>query len=526
MQIESENSEGNIEYKLKLIVDDEERLNELATQLNYRLNEGGGEAFYEVGVSDEGELLGLTPQEAEVTFKNFDKVCKKINASYKLVRKVQGKRGLVYELLVRRIAETLPLNLSIVLLGNVDAGKSTLKSTLVHNILDDGNGLAMSKVVRYIHEIKMRRTSAVNTHILGFNENGEDVNSKLLNYSESEIYLKSSKIINLIDLAGHERYIRTTLKGIMGNLPDYAILVVAANAGTVGTFKEHLGISLALKIPVIVCVTKIDIAPEPKLKETLNDITRILKLPGINQIPMIVKGEDDIVVAARHIRSGRIVPIFLVSNTRGDGLRELKTFLNIIPPRISWKDYSEKPLKFYVDEIFNVTGVGTVVSGLIEEGTVSVEDEVFIGPFEDKVPFKKVKIKGIQINRVFVNRAFAGQSVTFAIPEIDFENVRRGLVILDKKSSPKPIKSFKAIIKILHHPTTIRVGYSPVIHAHTIRQTAKIIQMGKELLRTGDVAEATFEFQIRPEYLEENETFMFREGRTRGIGKIIETYSL
>jgi elongation factor 1-alpha len=137
-----------------------------------------------------------------------------------------------------------------------------------------------------------------------------------------------------------------------------------------------------------------------------------------------------------------------------------------------------------------------------------------------------VKIKGIQINRVFVNRAFAGQSVTFAIPEIDFENVRRGLVILDKKSSPKPIKSFKAIIKILHHPTTIRVGYSPVIHAHTIRQTAKIIQMGKELLRTGDVAEATFEFQIRPEYLEENEIFMFREGRTRGIGKIIETYSL
>ncbi|MGQ9781175.1 MAG: GTP-binding protein [Nitrososphaeria archaeon] len=522
----SENDEGNVEYKLKLTSIDSDRIDELATQLNYRLNEGGGEAFYELGVTDEGELLGLEPSEAEISFKNFDRVCKAINVFYSVIRCVEGKKGKVYELLVRRMAEALPISVSVVLVGNADAGKSTIKGTLVYGVLDDGNGLAMSKVVRYIHEIRMRRTSAVNTHILGFDLQGKDVNSALVNYNESEIYLKSSKIVNLIDLAGHEKYLKTTLRGILGNLPDYSLLVVSANSGIVGTFKEHLGISLALKIPVIICVTKIDLAPENRLRDTLDDIIRVLKLPGINQIPHIVKSKDDIVLAARHIRSGRIVPIFQVSNLKGDGLQELKKFFNILPPRIRWRENLERPFKLYVDEIFNVTGVGSVVSGLVEEGAVSVEDEVVIGPFEDqREPFKKVRVKGIQINRMFVNRAFAGQSATFAIPDIRYDKIRKGLVLLDKKTTPKPVIRFRADVKILHHPTTMRIGYSPVIHSHTIRQTARTVQMSKEVLRTGDVAEVTFEFIVRPEYIERGQTFVFREGRTRGIGTVLETYS-
>ena len=522
----SENDNGNIEYKLKLTSVDKDRINELATQLNYRLNEGGGEAFYELGVTDEGELLGLDQSEAETSFKNFDRVCKTINVSYSIIRSVDGKKGKVYELLVRRIVETLPISISVVLVGNADAGKSTIKGTLIYNMLDDGNGLAMSKVVRYIHEIKMRRTSAVNTHILGFDLQGRDVNSTLVNYNESEIYLKSSKIINLIDLAGHEKYLKTTLRGILGNLPDYALLVVAANSGIVGTFKEHLGISLALKIPVVICLTKIDLAPENKTKETLDEIIKVLKLPGINRIPYFVRTKDDIVLVARHIKSGRVVPIFALSNLKGNGLQEIKEFFNIIPPRIRWIESCGKPFELYVDEIFNVTGVGAIVSGLVEEGAISVEDEVFLGPFEDiKEPFKKVKIKGIQINRIFVNRAFAGQSATFAIPEVSFGQIRKGMVLLDKRIMPKPVRRFEASVRVLHHPTTMRVGYTPVIHLHTIRQTARIVQMSKEVLRTGDVADAMFEFLTRPEYLEKDQTFVFREGRTRGLGTVLETYS-
>jgi len=526
MFVEGENKEGNVEYKLKIATNDDIRISQLATQLNFRLNEGGGEAFYELGVTDDGELLGLSQREASISFEKLIKICKLVNASYNIIREVEGRQGKVYELLVRRIIETLPVSVSVVLIGNVDAGKSTIKGALVYGIIDDGNGLAMSKVARFVHEIKMRRTSAVNSHILGFGIDGNSINSTLLNYNESEIYLKSSKVMNIIDLAGHEKYLKTTLRGILGNLPDYALLIVAANSGIVGTFKEHLGISLALRIPVIICITKIDITPEKRMNETLEDIIKVLKLPGINQIPFQVKTRDDNVLAARHIKSGRIVPIFIISNVKGYGLDSLKTFLNMLSPRIRWNEYSEKPFRFYVDEIFNVTGVGLVISGLIEKGAVSVDDEVFVGPFEgEREIFKRVKIKSIQLNRVFVNRAFAGQSVTFAVPDLQYSKIRKGLVLLDKNLALKPVIKFRAEVKVLHHPTTMKVGYAPVFHSHTIRQTTRIIEMDKEVLRTGDIAKVMFEFIIRPEYIVEGETFVFREGKTKGIGTVLETFT-
>ncbi len=525
-ELPKEIEEGNIEYKLKVVINNPERLEELATQLNYRLNEGGGEAFYELGVSDEGELIGLEEEEAKITLANFEEICKRVNASFTIVREAEGKKGKVYELLVRRTIDSPPVTTSIVLIGNADAGKSTIKGVLVHNTLDDGNGLAMSKVARYIHEIKMRRTSSVSTHILGFNMENVTVNSELPSYNESEIYLRSSKIVNLIDLAGHERYLKTTLRGITGNLPDYAMLVVAANSGIVGTFKEHLGISLALRIPVFIVVTKIDIAPKEKLKQTLNDISHVLKLPGINQIPFVIKSKDDAVLAARNMKSGRVVPIFMVSNVNGFGLENLKSFLNLLPPRLRWYEKVTKPFKCYVDELFNVSGVGTVVSGLVEEGAISTGEDVFIGPFiGERKMYRKVKIKSIQINRVFVNRVFAGQSATFAIPEVEYDEVRKGMVLLGTNAKLISITKFKADIKVLHHPTTIKVGYSPVIHLHTIRQTAKIVSMTKDALRTGDSDIVTFQFIQRPEHVEENEVFLFREGRTKGIGVVLETYS-
>ncbi|MEM0220151.1 MAG: elongation factor 1-alpha, partial [Thermoproteota archaeon] len=69
-ELPKEIENGNIEYKLKVVINDSERLEELATQLNYRLNEGGGEAFYELGVSNEGELIGLSEEEAKITLTN------------------------------------------------------------------------------------------------------------------------------------------------------------------------------------------------------------------------------------------------------------------------------------------------------------------------------------------------------------------------------------------------------------------------------------------------------------------------
>jgi elongation factor 1-alpha len=488
------------------------------TQLNYRLNEGGGEAFYELGITDDGIPVGLTDEEASESLAIIEKITERLGAKFMIVRKEKASRGYVYELLIRRTLDVPPIQLSIALLGNVDAGKSTLKGVLISGSLDDGDGLAMSQVARYLHELKYRRSSSVSHHILGFDDAGASVNDTL-SYNEAEIYLRSSKVITLVDLAGHERYLRTTLKGIMGSLPDYAAIIVAANAGPIGSFREHLGISLVLDIPIFIVMTKLDITPKEVLKRNLESLIGILKLPGVNKIPFLVKAENDCALAARNMPHGRVTPIFLVSNVTGEGLDLLKRFLNMIPPRINWSERLGGKFLSYVDEKFNVSGVGLVLSGLIESGSISVGQKVLLGPFEDG-SFRAVRVKSIHVNRVNVERANAGQFATFAVTNVDYDEVRKGMVLVDD-SRPSAVRVFRARVRVLHHPTTIKVGYEPVIHLKTIRQPAKLIDSSKQYLRTGDVAEVVFKFMIRPEYVRVGDQFVFREGRTKGIGEVI-----
>lgn len=488
--------------------------------MNYRLNEGGGEAFYELGLTDDGVPLGLTEEEASESLKVMEEVAERLGAKFIVVRRERASRGYVYELLIRRNPDLLPIQVSIALLGNVDAGKSTLKGVLISGTLDDGDGLAMSQVARYLHELKYRRSSSVSHHILGFDDSGDSVNDKLRSYDEAEIYLKSSKVITLVDLAGHERYLRTTLKGVMGSLPDYAALVVAANAGPVGSFKEHLGISVVIGIPVFVVVTKVDIAPEDALRRSLDNVINMLKLPGVNKVPLIVRSENDCALAARNMPHGRIAPVFLISNVTGEGLGLLKRFLNMLPHRINWAERQRGEFMCYVDDKFNVSGVGLVLSGLVESGFISAGQRALLGPFDDG-SFRTVRVKSIHVNRISVERALAGQFATFAVTNADYDEVRKGMVLLDIDSRPKAVRAFRARIRVLHHPTTVRVGYEPVIHLKTIRQSAKLLEASKPYLRTGDIAEVTFRFILRPEYVRVGSSFVFREGRTKGIGEVI-----
>ena len=83
------------------------------------------------------------------------------------------------------------------------------------------------------------------------------------------------------------------------------------------------------------------------------------------------------------------------------------------------------------------------------------------------------------------------------------------------------VKKFKAKINILHHSTTIKSGYSPVIHCGPIRQSAKI-NLNNQILRNGDTCEVEFEFTYYPEFIEKNMIFFFRDGSTKGVGNVID----
>ncbi|MCG3108407.1 Elongation factor 1-alpha [Metallosphaera sp. J1] len=516
MRFPRENDIGKIEYKLILSNLNEQRLQELATQMKYRLEEGGGEALYVVGVSDEGEAIGLSKEELDATINTVERVASMISAKISHKRIVKVKDNLyVGELLVRIHKDRIPIQINVAVMGHVNAGKSTLTGTLITGKLDDGNGSLRSAVARYLHEVISGRTSSITMRLLGFDNSGNPVNPQCRDPTdEAEITLKSAKTIRLIDLGGHERYLRTTLKGLMGYEVDYVMLVVGADDGLSIMGREHLAVSTVLRFPIFVVITKVDKFPESRTTEIVNQVKEVLKIPGINRLAMEVEDEGDVLNGIIGIRSKRVVPIFKVSNVTGQGLDLLIKFLNLLPPRRSTP--SSDPL-VYIDETYNVPGVGPVVLGSVIRGKVSINDSLLIGPSKYN-EFKEIKIKSIQLNRVFVDSVNQGSIATFALQGIERDSLRKGMVLV--KNKPKAVRSFWAKVILLHHPTTIKEGYVATLHLHTIRQAVRFNKIEKGILRTGDSSDVQLTFMFRSEYVEPGQIFVFREGRTRGLGII------
>lgn len=270
-------------------------------------------------------------------------------------RKVEANK-LVTDYLVRKKAKENDFQeVRVAVVGNVDAGKSTLLGVLTHGELDNGRGLARQKLFRHKHEMESGRTSSVGNDILGFDSLGQIVNKPDSHGGHLDwikICEASSKVITFIDLAGHEKYLKTTIFGMTGHAPDFTMLMVGANAGVVGMTKEHLGLALALNVPVFVVITKIDMCPNNVLQNTLKLLQRVLKSSGCRKIPVMVQNEDDVVIAATNFATERLCPIFQVSNVLGTNLNLLKMFMNLLMPRTLNND--NEPAEFQIDETYSV----------------------------------------------------------------------------------------------------------------------------------------------------------------------------
>jgi elongation factor 1-alpha len=122
--------------------------------------------------------------------------------------------------------------------------------------------------------------------------------------------------------------------GLVGLMPDYCMVIVGANMGVSRMTKEHLGITLALKIPLFIVITKIDIAPKTVLDQTMETLVKIMKNPNVNKAPIIVKESDDVKVFAEKLSTNKVAPIFQISNVTCEGLDRLKEFLRHLNSRI------------------------------------------------------------------------------------------------------------------------------------------------------------------------------------------------
>ena len=331
---------------------------------------------------------------------------------------------------------------------------------------------------------------------------------------------RAAKIVSFVDLAGHEKYLRTTLFGLTSHQPDYAMLVVGANMGVVGMAKEHLGLALALRVPVFVVVTKTDMCPAPVLKDTLGQLKRLLKGPGCRMVPLVVRTMDDVVVCARNMVGERIAPVFCVSSVTGAHLGLLRRFLNLLPTPKNWDALAEEPLLYSVDGKYSVPGIGTVLSGTVLQGSVGAGDTVLLGP-DAHGRFCTVGLRGLRTNDVDAPRARAGQSATLALRGVPAAAVRTGMVVLARGAQPVVCCDFQAEVRVLYHRTTIAVGYEAVVHCGNVTQTARVVAMDAPALRTGDKAVVTFRFLFSPEFILPGQRIIVREGRARCIGRVI-----
>uniref|UniRef100_A0A7J2TLM7 GTP-binding protein n=1 Tax=Archaeoglobus fulgidus TaxID=2234 RepID=A0A7J2TLM7_ARCFL len=510
-----EKGEGeNVEFKEYLTSYHlrESRLRHLACQMNHRVIMGKGKAYYVVGVSDSGEIRGIDEEKFSETLEVLRRIAKEIEAEVTSVEKYEVNGGYVGIVEITKV--NAKEHILIGTAGHVDHGKSTLVGCLITGTPDNGDGATRIFLDVLKHEIERGLSAELSFAVLGFKD-GKIVRLKnpMSKEEKARVVEKSDKIVSFVDTVGHEPWLRTTIRGLLGQKIDYGLVVVAANDGVTRTTREHLGILLAMEIPVIVAITKIDMVSELKLSEVLSQVCNLLKTVG--RVPMILRERNDAIRISKIVSKNRlVVPIIKTSAITLEGYEILEELLYRLPKRYS----GEKDFLMYIDKVYKVTGVGVVVSGSVKSGELREGEDVYIGPFDDG-SFRVTKAMSIEMHHYRISKTMPGDVVGIALKGIRFEEIRRGMVL--SKSLPKAVREFEAEVYVFTHPTLIKPGYEPVLHVETIAETVIFRSISKGYLKAGDRDRVRIRFKYRPQCVFEGQKFIFREGRSKGMGEIV-----
>lgn len=385
--------------------------------------------------------------------------------------------------------------LCVAMVGSVDAGKSTTVGTLTTGKLDNGDGSARAGVFMHPHERESGRTSDISYQHL--------------------VDDKSKRIVSFVDLCGHEMYFKTTISGLSASYPDMAFVCVSDKITDMT--KKHITLCIVMNIPIVVLFTKADIVPEAILAALKKDLK--YKFSAVKKKFYQIEKKEDISKLVNDV--GYIVPYIVTSNKVGTGIELVKDFIRVV---------NKKPkvlaCGFAVEHIYNVTGHGQVVSGIVGE-KVSVGDNLYMGPFQQG-HFISVKVKSIHNDyRYDLASIDPGKRgcLCISINKKNKQIIRKGMILA--KNIPANIcKSFTAKITILHHHSTITPGYNAYVNVGVLREAVKFTKVcdlaGKEVLavRAGNEVYIDMEFVNRLNYIEPGQSIVFREGCLRGAGTV------
>jgi GTPase len=166
-----------------------------------------------------------------------------------------------------------------------------------------------------------------------------------------------------------------------------------------------------------------------------------------------------------------------------------------------------------------------VVAGTLKAGVVRVGESLLLGPDPADGVFRPATVRSIHYKRCPVGAAFAGQTAALALRRAGRAavRVRKGMALVAAvagRPPPAAAWEFEADVAVLTHSTTIGPRYQAVIHCEQIRQTAAVVSMSAERMRSGDRARVQFRFIQRPEFISIGSRLMFREGRAKGVGVV------
>ena len=359
-------------------------------------------------------------------------------------------------------------HLNLAFIGHVDHGKSTLVGHLLlkagaiaEQQLDEGED-KFRFVMDKLGEERERGVTIDLAH--------QKFSTKKYDYT-------------VVDCPGHRDFVKNMITG--ASQADAAVLVVAANDGVMPQTKEHMFLSMTLGIKqIIIGINKMDMEDysEDRFNEVKDDVSVLLKSIGrdpstVTFIPLSAFEGDNIVEAS--------------SNTpwyKGPTLIEALDALS------APEKPTDLPLRIPIQDVYSITGVGTVPVGRVETGVMKKGDNVIFLP-STTVNGASGEVKSIEMHHEQFDIAEPGDNIGFNVRGVGKNDIRRGDVAGHTTDAPTVAKEFTAQVVVLQHPGVITVGYTPVFHCHTSQVACTFLELSKKLNpATGAVDEENPDF--------------------------------
>jgi elongation factor 1-alpha len=304
----------------------------------------------------------------------------------------------------------------------------------------------------------------------------------------------------IVDCPGHRDFVKNMITG--ASQADAAVLVVAADDGVMPQTKEHVFLSKTLGInQLIIAINKMDLVKydEKKFNELKDEITSLIATVGYKDITFIPVSafEGDNISESSSNTSWYNGPTLI------DALNELQA-----PEKPT-----TLPLRVPIQDVYSITGVGTVPVGRVETGIMKKGENVVFEPAG-----ASGEVKTIEMHHETFDQAEPGDNIGFNVRGVGKNDIRRGDVAGHTNNAPTVAKEFDAQVQVLNHPGVITIGYTPVFHCHTAQVACTFLELSKKLdPRTGQVADEN------PDFLKTGDAAIVKVSPTKPM--VIEKYS-